>query len=244
MGNYLLIVPCALRKFMVQESRIVMQKNAYGTIGERLKNFRCVEGYSQEGFAKELEIDYREISKSVISRIESGKQLPTTTLLYSIHRVFEVSIEELLFGENIKEVSILSKLKPLSTTQDSEKKRIFDDYIKECENYTVQKIDDDDEKTCIREAREENGISVKDMADNLKVSNKTVYRLENGDSRVPLKHLLEYCRLFDLSLDYIIIGEFIGLPDELQGLLGGYSYYTQIELMREFISIAKKFSLL
>lgn len=221
-----------------------MQNNEYRTIGERFKKLRCVKGYSQEDFVKKLEVDYGAISKSVISRIESGKQLPTSKLLYSIHREFQVSIDELLFGEKIKEVGILSKLKSLSTTQDSEKKRIFDDYIIECENYTKEKKFNDDEKTCIREAREKNGISVKDMAKNLKVSNKTVYRLENGDYAVPIKHLLEYHRLFDLSADYIIVGEFIDLPYELQGLLGEYSYYTQIELMREFISVAKKFSLL
>lgn len=82
------------------------------------------------------------------------------------------------------------------------------------------------------------------MADKLKVDIKTVYRLEKGDFALPIKHLLEYHRLFDLSADYIIASEFIGLPYELQGLLGGYSYYTQIKLMREFISVAKKFSLL
>lgn len=220
-----------------------MQNNEYRTIGERFKKLRCVEGCSQEDFVKKLEVDYGAISKSVISRIESGKQLPTAKLLYSIYCVFKVSIDELLFGEKIKEVGILSKLKSLSTTQDSEKKRIFRDYIEECVNYVNEK-EFDDENICIREAREKNGISVKEMAEKLKVSNKTVYRLENGDYAVPIKHLLEYHRLFDLSADYIIVGEFIDLPDELQGLLGGYSYYTQIELMREFISFAKKFSLL
>lgn len=122
---------------------IFMQKNEYRTIGERFKKLRCVEGYTQEDFVKKLEEDYGAISKSVISRIESGKQLPTAKLLYSIYCVFEVSIDELLFGKKLNEVSVLSKLKDLSKTQDSKKKKIFSDYIKECENYINEKEFDD-----------------------------------------------------------------------------------------------------
>ncbi|KHD85044.1 helix-turn-helix domain-containing protein [Heyndrickxia ginsengihumi] len=58
--------------------------------GRRIRAFRKLKGYTQEGFAKELGI-----SVSVLGEVERGSRLPTEQLLKKISDRLDVPLEEL-----------------------------------------------------------------------------------------------------------------------------------------------------
>lgn len=63
--------------------------------GRRIRAFRKLKGYTQEGLAKEMGV-----SISVLGEIERGNRLPSAHILEKISESLEVSIEE-LSPENI-----------------------------------------------------------------------------------------------------------------------------------------------
>lgn len=58
--------------------------------GRRIRAFRKLKGYTQEGFAKELGV-----SVSMLGEIERGNRLPTVELIEKMSTSLEVSIDEL-----------------------------------------------------------------------------------------------------------------------------------------------------
>ncbi|MBB6447448.1 helix-turn-helix domain-containing protein [Bacillus benzoevorans] len=58
--------------------------------GRRIRAFRKLKGYTQEGFAKELGV-----SISVIGEIERGNRMPETQLIEQIIDVLHISKNEL-----------------------------------------------------------------------------------------------------------------------------------------------------
>lgn len=59
--------------------------------GRRIRAFRKLKGYTQEGFAKELGI-----SVSVLGEIERGNRVPKDDVLTSVAKILHVSLEELI----------------------------------------------------------------------------------------------------------------------------------------------------
>jgi len=58
--------------------------------GRRIRAFRKLKGYTQEGLAKDIGI-----SVSVLGEIERGTRLPSGDVLLNISKVLEITIEEL-----------------------------------------------------------------------------------------------------------------------------------------------------
>ncbi|MBS4179707.1 helix-turn-helix domain-containing protein [Lederbergia citrea] len=58
--------------------------------GRRIRAFRKLKGFTQEGLAKEIEI-----SVSVLGEIERGSRLPSEPVLEKISEILGVSMEEL-----------------------------------------------------------------------------------------------------------------------------------------------------
>jgi transcriptional regulator with XRE-family HTH domain len=58
--------------------------------GRRIRAFRKLKGYTQDGFAKQMGI-----SVSVLGEIERGNRLPSDEFLTEVVKVLNVSIEEL-----------------------------------------------------------------------------------------------------------------------------------------------------
>jgi transcriptional regulator with XRE-family HTH domain len=58
--------------------------------GRRIRAYRKLKGFTQEGFAKELGV-----SVSIIGEIERGNRLPAKDLLNKIGQTLNISIEEL-----------------------------------------------------------------------------------------------------------------------------------------------------
>ena len=64
------------------------------TLGERIKEFRHMEGLSQEGLAEKLNV-----SRQAITKWESDNGLPSVEMLIKLHEVLDCSIDYLLIGE-------------------------------------------------------------------------------------------------------------------------------------------------
>ncbi|MGP1910483.1 helix-turn-helix domain-containing protein [Metabacillus sp. JX24] len=58
--------------------------------GRRIRAFRKLKGYTQEGFAKDLGI-----SVSVLGEVERGNRLPNDQLIQEVAAALNVTIEEL-----------------------------------------------------------------------------------------------------------------------------------------------------
>ncbi|MBL4953543.1 helix-turn-helix transcriptional regulator [Neobacillus sp. OS1-32] len=58
--------------------------------GRRIRAYRKLKGYTQEGFSKELGV-----SVSILGEIERGNRLPTEELLVRIAHSLKISIEDL-----------------------------------------------------------------------------------------------------------------------------------------------------
>ncbi|MFZ3591057.1 helix-turn-helix domain-containing protein [Bacillus sp. DJP31] len=63
--------------------------------GRRIRAFRKLKGYTQEGFAK-----YLGISVSILGEIERGNRAPSEELLNSVAESLNISIEDLTPKEN------------------------------------------------------------------------------------------------------------------------------------------------
>jgi transcriptional regulator with XRE-family HTH domain len=57
--------------------------------GRRIRAFRKLKGFTQEGFAKKLGI-----SVSILGEIERGNRMPPSELIEKISTLLEVSIDE------------------------------------------------------------------------------------------------------------------------------------------------------
>ncbi|MBQ4818305.1 helix-turn-helix transcriptional regulator [Bacillus pumilus] len=64
-----------------------MEKDVWG---RRIRAYRKLKGYTQEGFAKRLGI-----SVSVLGEIERGNRLPTNQLVGQIADALNITVEEL-----------------------------------------------------------------------------------------------------------------------------------------------------
>lgn len=76
------------------------------TLGERIKEFRHMEGLSQEGLAEKLNV-----SRQAITKWESDNGVPDIDNLVSLSRLMGITLDELVLGEQkdveeIKEVAI------------------------------------------------------------------------------------------------------------------------------------------
>jgi transcriptional regulator with XRE-family HTH domain len=58
--------------------------------GRRIRAFRKLKGYTQEGFARDIGI-----SVSILGEVERGNRVPSHELLNEVARALNVSIEEL-----------------------------------------------------------------------------------------------------------------------------------------------------
>lgn len=68
-------------------------------IGERLRALRAKEGLSQRDLAHRLQLMGMDMDKNVITRIETNKRYVTDLELRALVRIFEVSYQYLIDGE-------------------------------------------------------------------------------------------------------------------------------------------------
>jgi len=95
--------------------------------------------------------------------------------------------------------------------------------------------------TRIAEIRRHHKITQEALADSLGVSPKHISHVENATSSFSLKNLIQFCTLFNCSLDYIIFGKqnneaLSKLPDEIVRLLNTGSN-DDIECLNRYLQI-------
>ena len=83
-------------------------------IGKRIKKIRTEKALKQEDFGVALGVN-----RSVISRLESGRQLIDQDLLSNLWNQFQISPHWVITGENLGDVGEVSRLKSdLETTKE------------------------------------------------------------------------------------------------------------------------------
>lgn len=93
----------------------------------------------------------------------------------------------------------------------------------------------------LKDIRIASGISIYDMAKQLGTDSRAIYRIEENRNLPKCEVLVRYCEITQASPDYIIWGNYPGLPKELRGILGFYGYASQQRLLTSFCRIAEKF---
>lgn len=91
----------------------------------------------------------------------------------------------------------------------------------------------------ISEIRRSRGVTQEALADMLNISPKHVSHTECGTSCLSLKNLMEFCNIFNCSLDYIIFGTkedsiLSKLPEEIVTLLHTGSK-TELEKLNRYL---------
>ena len=61
----------------------------------------------------------------------------------------------------------------------------------------------------IKELREDNDKSQREIAQYLKTTQQVYSRYEKGDNEIPVRHIIALCKYYGVSADYIL-----GLSDE------------------------------
>lgn len=59
-------------------------------------------------------------------------------------------------------------------------------------------------KLRLREIREKHDLTVREMAKKMKISKSYYSAFETGEKVIPLNHLINFCNLFHLSIDYVL----------------------------------------
>lgn len=62
----------------------------------------------------------------------------------------------------------------------------------------------------IRELREDNDKTQREVARYLGTTQQVYSRYENGENEIPVRHIISLCRLYKVSADYIL-----GLSDKM-----------------------------
>lgn len=93
----------------------------------------------------------------------------------------------------------------------------------------------------LAEIRRSHHMTQEELADRLDVSPKHISHTECGTSGLSLKNLVEFCNLFDCSLDYVILGKSgsgaLGkLPEGIQKLLYTGSA-ADIDRLNRYLSV-------
>ncbi|MEQ2529000.1 XRE family transcriptional regulator [Robertmurraya yapensis] len=58
--------------------------------GRRIRAFRKLKGFTQEGFAEKLGV-----SVSILGEVERGNRMPTTELVAQVAEILQISIDDL-----------------------------------------------------------------------------------------------------------------------------------------------------
>ena len=66
--------------------------------GRRIRAFRKLKGYTQEGFAKELRV-----SVSILGEIERGNRMPDSDFIEQVAQVLNITVAELFPSEENNE---------------------------------------------------------------------------------------------------------------------------------------------
>lgn len=222
-----------------------MQKNAYKTIGKRIRKIRGEK--SQKVFLKELEI-HDILDCSDLSKIENNKIPPSMDLLVAISTRYPITMDEIVFENDLSEVSdfrlIYSKLNEtdkdtlinvcLKVTEQFEKDNPFD--YNSDDDFFVKKLDWQIRLAQIRKSLK---LSADEFTDKFGKSVKTAYYHESHEKLPPYEYCCQFASVANVSLDYIFHGTFCCYPLILPNVLYEYNFDKQKKIISLWTEVAK-----
>lgn len=95
--------------------------------------------------------------------------------------------------------------------------------------------------TRLKELRNSKHLTQDNISDMLDISQKSISSAERGLTRLSLEHMLDYCSIFNCSLDYIVSGKTYDpaiskLPKEIYNILCNSSD-SEIERLNRYLQI-------
>lgn len=210
-------------------------------------------GLSYASMAKLLTDNGCPTSSWVLYDCLNGKdqeRLPQTDFIILCKELWGYTPDNLLFGANIDIVDdIQNRYSALK------KDGNLEPFLDECwltadlASGDINEEDDSDYSEFyiyyrrFKEVREHSGKTADDIAKLMGCHRSTIFRNEfYNRKRLPtLRYLFNFCNMLDASADYILFGEFLGLSSDILPILDGFSYGTQIDLMKKFLSISEKY---
>lgn len=236
----------------------INEKQVWGRIGE----VRCKWGLSYESMARQLRSAGCKISTRVLFDCINGKtpdRMPPAYLLKVIYDLWGDSPDKLLWGYNTTIIAdFLNCYRSIKRNGDS-----FELFVNRCisianPSYWDLATEDTDETISddaadmecfqqiahrFKEVRDFLGMSADDMAKLIGCNRSTIFRNESEDKgKSPtFRYLFNFCNHLGVSADYILLGEFVGLPWDIGTVLYGLPYGNQIELLNRFIEESKEY---
>lgn len=83
--------------------------------------------------------------------------------------------------------------------------------------------------TRIQQMRKNANMKMEDLSEKLSVSVRQIRRIEKGESSGSLDLLIEIAVVFDVSLDYLILGKVSGSSDVKKVLQHAIGYLSELE---------------
>lgn len=145
------------------------------TFAERLRQLRAERGISTPKLAEELGI-----AKSTISQYENNKRSPDGYILAKLAEYFNVSVEYLLGKTDIPD-------------------RITEANTDSAHSKELEKF-----KTRIKELRQKNNLTQKELGEKLGLTESTVSLYEAGKRKPDPSTLVKLANIFDVSIDYLL----------------------------------------
>lgn len=207
-----------------------------------LNELVMIEG-SQKALAEKLGV-----SENVISNIKNNVSTPNVDFIIGLNELYLISPSFLLLGEiTQKEETIktafnvskqtareyISRLGVFLKAMDCKQQDLENEYD---ENITIF-------ASRLKEIRKYKKLTLKEISNKLHYSLSSVQRFENSKS-TPREEYIEYvinfCKVLDVSLDYILLGVSLSFDNSLKAVLECYDYGTQQMIVNYLYSLSVK----
>lgn len=225
----------------------------------KLREIRGNLSYKQ--LQSQLEKDGQSSFAGELSRLERGENEPTTSLILDIYQLTHINPDRLLNDCNI---DVVARFNAAFKRIERSSERL-DEFIDACWGLSDPHIEslhegegdfisgvlyegEAEETECpyafrFKELRRYRGLSVNQVAELTGYNRSTVYRNEQfeNDKMPQFRYLWAFCIALDVSADYLLFGELLGLPHSIHPILYGLSYSEQLELLGNLLEISKKY---
>lgn len=196
-----------------------------------------------------------------LSKLEKGVSEPTTSLILDVCQQIHINPDKILYGHNVENVARFNTIfRRIERNSNS-----LNEFIEECwglsdpDIHAIHESDFDfvsgvpyednaDETECpyafrFKELRQYRGLTVNQVAELTGYNRSTVYRNEQFeyDKMPQFRYLWAFCNALDVSADYLLFGELLGLPHSIHPILYGLPYSEQLKLLSNLLEISKKY---
>lgn len=228
---------------MVKKQTTILEKEKREEIGKRIMEVVKKREMSLNQYAEFLSDSVNTISSSTLSRVCNGGQLPSKKLLdLLVTKERYVDYDYIIFGEvrPVEKIPLQKLCKIFSANEND-----IEDFLNSCKqecNKCIKCFDENDDVSGFKYYRKIFDLDINNLSEQLNKSVKTLYKHFSVD--LPIYLIIGICEIKNISANYLKYENFDGIPSELDGLLFGYKYLDQLDLLRRFAEIANEYNLL